>query len=250
MEKTDPGCAKKMSDWSVSQVIENLKANAHPENLEGMRRYGINTREALGINVPVLEKMAKEIGIDHPLAMELWETGIHDARILAGFIADPTLLSEAEMEAWVKDFDSWDVCDLTSSGIFDQSPFAIQKAFEWSGREEEFVRRAGFVIMAGLSVHSKTMTDEQFEAFFKPIIERSNDERNFVKKAVNWALRNIGKRNRDLNQAAIDVANKLLETGSRSARWIARDALRELTSDKVRQRLTRMENKKTGQSRH
>jgi len=234
-----------MSTYSVEEALELLQATAHPENLSGMQRFGINTNNALGVSVPDLQRIAKQIGRNHPLALEIYKTGVHEARILAAYLADPLLLTEEQMDVWVKDFDSWDTCDLVCSSLFDQSPFAIQKAFEWSAREEEFVRRAGFVMMAALAVHDKTMTDEQFEAFFSIIIKYSVDERNFVKKAVNWALRNIGKRNLRLNRAAIVVANQLLEIKSRSARWIARDALRELKSDRVQQRLTHLENKKS-----
>jgi 3-methyladenine DNA glycosylase AlkD len=225
----------------ASKVIAELRQKANPENVAGMARYGIKSETALGISLPALQKVARHLGKNHALALELWDSCIHEARILAGLIADPALLSETEMEHWVSDFDSWDVCDQVCSTLFDASPLAVQKAFEWSEREEEFVRRAGFVLMAALSVHNKRMSDRDFEAFFPRIIEQSDDERNFVKKAVNWALRQIGKRDLRLNQAAIETARRIAERNSRAARWIAADALRELTSEKVQQRISKKE---------
>ena len=181
--------------------------------------------------------MAKRIGMDHGLAARLWSTGIHEARLLAGFVDNPCKVTEKQMEAWATDLDSWDIVDLVCGNLFDQTPFAYKKAVEWSAREEEFVKRAGFVLMATLSVHDKEASDKEFERFFSIIKRESADERNFVKKAVNWALRQIGKRNLSLNKKAIKVAESISKVDSRSARWIAADALRELRSEKVQARL-------------
>jgi 3-methyladenine DNA glycosylase AlkD len=167
----------------------------------------------------------------------LWESGIHEARILASFVDDPRLVSERQMELWVRDFDSWDVCDQCCSALFDKTPFAYSKAAEWGRREEEFVKRAGFALMAALSVHDKKAADAAFLAFLPIIKKGAADERNFVKKAVNWALRQIGKRNLSLNKAAIRAADEISKMGPKSARWIASDALRELMSAPVKKRL-------------
>lgn len=207
---------------------------ANPSDLEGMARYGIATDRALGgIGLPRLRAMAKRIGRDHSLAAELWASGIHEARILAALVDDPGQVTEHQMEIWAADFDSWDIVDGVCGSLFDRTPYAYDKAIEWSGREEEFVKRAGFSLMCALVVHDKAAPDDAFRRFF-PLIEReAGDPRNFVRKAVNWALRQIGKRNRTLNREAIDVAERIHETGPRPARWVASDALRELRSEKV-----------------
>jgi len=223
-------------DHTLEEVLSRLRALADPANVAGMGRYGINTKGTLGISIYTLRPIAKEIGVDHELALELWEAGIHEARILASYIDDPAQVTEAQLERWVLDFDSWDVVDQVC-GVFEETPFAYPKAFEWSLRREEFVKRAGFVLMAGLAVHDKGAPDEKL-AQFLPVIEReAGDERNFVKKAVNWALRNIGKRNPHLNALAIEAAGRIRQMDSRAARWIAADALRELTGEKVQKRL-------------
>jgi 3-methyladenine DNA glycosylase AlkD len=218
-------------------IIKKLEKEANPVNVAGMARFGINPDKTLGISIPFLRKLAKEIGKNHDLAKELWLSGIHEARILAGFIDDPDRVTEKQMDQWVEDFDSWDVCDLVCSSLFDKTEFAHKKAFEWTTRDEEFVKRAGFVMMAALSVHDKNAPDKDFEKFFPIIIREAKDERNFVKKAVNWALRQIGKRNKVLNMKAVKIAERIRKMDSRSARWIAADALRELKSDAVQQRL-------------
>lgn len=222
---------------TVSEILDTLRSQANPDNVAGMARYGINPENTLGISMPFLRGLAKEIGRDHELALELWASGIHEARILTALVGDPRQVTEAQMEAWVVDIDSWDVCDQLCGNLFDRTPFAYTKAHQWSARPEEFVKRAGFVLMTQLAVHDKKTGDEAFEAFF-PLIEReATDPRNFVKKAVNWALRGIGKRNRRLNEKAIQVARRLAGMNDRTARWIAKDALRELESDKIQSRL-------------
>jgi 3-methyladenine DNA glycosylase AlkD len=202
-----------------------------------MARFGINPKNTLGVPIPMLRSMAKEIGKNHALAEELWSSGIHEARILACMIDEPKTVTEEQMDRWVEDFDSWDVCDQCCSNLFDKTGFAYRKAVEWSGRKEEFVKRAGFVLMATLSVHDKKADDTKF-ADFLPLIEAcAVDDRNFVKKAVNWALRQIGKRNLNLNKMAAATARKMRDMDSASARWIASDALRELASDPVQRKL-------------
>ena len=219
------------------KIITQLKGLANPDNIAGMARYGINTQGTLGVSIYTLRPMAKEIGTNHELALELWEAGIHECRILAAFIDDPSQVTQEQMESWVNEFDSWDVCDQVCSSLFDRTHFAYEKAFEWSNREQEFVVRAGFVLMAALAVHDKKASDDILAAFFPVIVSKSTDERNFVKKAVNWALRNLGKRNRSLNAQAIETANCIYQLDSRSSHWIARDAIRELTSEKIQNRL-------------
>lgn len=219
-----------------NEIIKRLKSLSNAENVAGMARFGINQENTLGISMPTLRKIAKEIGKDHKMAEKLWTSGIHEARILACLVDDPKMVTEEQMDRWVEDFDSWDVCDQCCGRLFDKTEWAYQKAEEWSERKEEFVKRAGFVMMATLAVHDKKAEVIYFKPFF-PIIKReATDERNFVKKAVNWALRQIGKRNKRLNTLAIKVSKEIRKIDSTSARWIASDALRELTSDKVQRK--------------
>jgi 3-methyladenine DNA glycosylase AlkD len=201
-----------------------------------MARYGINPQNTLGISIYELRELAKSLGYDHQLAQDLWGTGIHEAHILASYIDRPEWVSEEQLERWVADFNSWDVCDQVCD-LFDQTPFAYQKAFEWSKRPEEFVKRAAFALVAGLAVHDKQASDEKLAQFFPMIAHAADDERNYVKKAVNWALRNLGKRNRALNAQAIQTAQEIAKSPSKAARWIAADALRELNSQKIQERL-------------
>jgi len=221
----------------LEEILRKLRSMPNPKAVEGMARFGINPENAYGVSVPNLRMMAKEIGRNHVLAQQLWSSGIHEARILASMIDVPEKVTEKQMETWVKDFASWDVCDQCCSNLFDKTEFAYQKAVEWSKRNEEFVKRAGFVLMATLSVHDKKANDAEFLKFL-PIIERESvDDRNFVKKAVNWALRQIGKRNVDLHKKAIKAAREIQRLDSKSAQWIAADALRELTSPAIQKRL-------------
>ena len=221
----------------IEKYLKQLKSLSDPEAVAGMARFGINPDNTLGVSIPAIRKMAKEIGKNHALAQEFWSSGIHEARILAGMVDDPGEVTVEQMERWAADFDSWDVCDQVCSNLFDKTRFAYEKAHEWSGREEEFVRRAGFVLMATLSVHDKKAGDEKILEFLPLIKNGALDERNFVKKAVNWALRQIGKRNMDLNKAAILTANDIQKIDSKAAKWIASDALRELTDENIQMRL-------------
>ena len=209
-----------------------------PEAAAGMARYGIKADRALGISIPKLQRLAKTIGKNHRLAGQLWSCGIHEARILACMIEDPQQVTEAQLERWVKKFDSWDVCDQCCNRLIRKTEFARPKALAWARRPEEFVKRAGFVLMAVLAVHDKKAADKQFDPFFRLIQQEAVDGRNFVKKAVSWALRQIGKRNMRLNQKAITVAEKIEQFESMEARWVAGDALRELKSDNVQKRLS------------
>jgi len=218
------------------EILKKLKSMENRKNKEGMARFGIKTDKAYGISLYELRPLAKKIGKDHKLAQKLWASEIHEARLLAAFIDEPDKVTKKQMEKWVKDFDSWDICDQTCAYLFDKTPYAYKKAIEWSRRNEEFVKRAGFVLMAALSVHDKKAKDKQFEKFFPIIVRESTDERNFVKKAVNWALRQIGKRNKALNKKAITVSREIKKKDSKAARWIASDALRELTSEKLQKR--------------
>ncbi|HMB67119.1 MAG TPA: DNA alkylation repair protein, partial [Candidatus Bathyarchaeia archaeon] len=198
---------------------------------------GIQSSNSFGVSVPKLRALAREVGRDHQLAMRLWETELHDARLLATMVDNPEEVTIDQMDKWVRDFDSWDVVDGSCGNLFDKTPFAVAKAKEWCKREEEFVKRAGFVLMAELAVHDKQAKDGLFLEFFPLIMGGASDERNFVKKAVNWSLRQIGKRNLKMNKAAVSTALKIQKMESGAAKWIASDALRELKSPQVMKRL-------------
>jgi 3-methyladenine DNA glycosylase AlkD len=224
---------------SVEDVLDRLQSKAKPEQLEGMAKYGITVEKRLGISVPDMRKLAKEVGRDHKLALGLWRTGIAEARIVAGMVDDPAKLTDEQMEEWVKDINSWDVCDQVCMNLFEKSQLAWKKIMDWSEREEEFVKRTAFSLIACLAWHDKKTSDDKFIELFPVITRAATDDRNFVKKAVNWALRNIGKRNLNLNRAAIDTAEEIQRLDSKTARWIATDAIRELESDAVQNRIRR-----------
>jgi len=219
------------------QVMKKLYSMKNKKNVEGMARYGINPHNNLGVSIYKLRPIAKENGRDHNLALKLWDSGVHDARLLACFIDETEMVTSKQMDSWAKDFDSWDICDQACTSLFDQTSFAWKKIYEWAERDEEFVKRGAFSIIAGLSVHDKKAEDKKFEKIFPLIIKHSIDDRNYVKKAVNWALRNIGKRNISLNKKAVRVAKEIQKIDSKTARWIANDAIRELTNEKIKQRL-------------
>jgi len=219
-----------------SALLEVLRSHANPANVAGMARYGINPTGTLGVPIPVLRRLAKQTGKNHALAQELWNSGVHEARILATLIDDPARVTRRQMDQWARGLDSWDVCDQACQNLFRFTPFAFDKATEWARARREFVRRAGFSLMAGLAVKARSATDAQFEAFLPLIAEAASDERNMVKKAVNWALRQVGKRNPRLRLAAIAAAEEIRRQDSRAARWIAADALRELRSYSFRPR--------------
>lgn len=221
----------------VEPILAELRSMANPENVAGMARYGINPENTLGISVYDLRRMARRWQGDHDLALALWETGVHEARLLACFIDDPAKVTPDQMDRWAADFNSWDICDQACTSLFDRTPYAWDKALEWSKRPEEFVRRGGFALMAALAWHDKTAPDERFEPFLAAVSAASTDGRNFVKKAVNWALRNMGKRSLGLHARAVQLAAELKASPDRTARWIGSDAYRELTGEKVLQRL-------------
>ncbi|MDD5738925.1 MAG: DNA alkylation repair protein [Candidatus Pacebacteria bacterium] len=231
---------------NCEEIIKKLKAQGRVKNIAGMERFGIHPKdEKFGVSMPDIRKIAKgilkEIKKDnvkrHNLALELWQTKIHEARILAGIVDLSEMLSEQQMDKWVCDFDSWDLCDQVCMNLFCQNKIAYKKVFDWVKREEEFVRRAGFALIACLAVHDKKAKDKDFVAFFPLIKKYSTDERNFVRKAVNWALRQIGKRNLNLNKKAIVFAKEIQAIDNKTAKWIANDALRELNSQTIQRGL-------------
>ena len=222
---------------SVEKVLKKLQAKARPDQLEGMARYGMAAERRLGVSVPEMRKIAKEYGKDHKLALELWKTGLAEARIVAAMIDEPEKVTEKQMEEWVKDINSWDICDQVCMNLFEKTPLAWKKILDWSEREEEFVKRAAFALTACLAWHDKEAEDEKFIELFPAIKRGATDERNFVKKAVNWALRNIGKRNQKLKKAAAKAAKEIQRIDAKAARWIASNAIRELESEAVQRRL-------------
>ncbi len=222
---------------SVEEVIRKLNDRADPSQREGMAKYGMAVDKRLGVAVPEMRKIAKEIGRDHKLALALWETGISEAMIVASMIAVPDELTEDQMEAWVLDIDSWDVCDQVCMNVFEKNSLAWKKIVDWSQREDEFVKRAAYALIACLAWHDKQAHDEAFIKLLPVIEQGATDELNFVKKAVSWALRNIGKRNRNLHGVAMQTAEKLQTRDSRSAKWIASQTMRDLTSEATRRRL-------------
>jgi 3-methyladenine DNA glycosylase AlkD len=224
---------------SVKEVLDKLQSKAKPGQLEGMAKYGMTVEQRLGVSVPDMRKLAKEIGKDHKLALDLWMTGIAEARMVAAMVDDPDKLTEEQMEDWVKGINSWDVCDQVCMNLFEKNPLAWKKIVDWSEREEEFVKRTAFSLMACLAWHDKKASDEKFIELLPIIIKGATDERNFVKKAVNWALRNIGKRNLKLNEAAIRTVKEIQRLDSKAARWVASDAIRELESEAIQIRLKR-----------
>ncbi|MBI3662353.1 MAG: DNA alkylation repair protein [Acidobacteria bacterium] len=225
------------SKSTLREALTKLKALGDPENVAGMARFGVTAKKAYGVSTPALRKLAREIGRDQRLSLQLWATGIHDARHLAALVGDPAQVTPAQMERWARDFDSWDLVDGPCCHLFVYTPHAWKKALAWSRRKEEFVKRAGFSLMAYLAVHDKQAADNKFLRLLPTIQRASLDERHFVKKAVNWALRQIGKRSLQLNKAAIATGHAIRALDTPAARWIAADALRELTSDTVRKRL-------------
>jgi len=216
-----------------------LKRLGEKKNVAGMARFGIRAKKVFGVSKPKLDELARKIGKNHELGVELWSTGIHDARLLGVLVSEPEKVDAKQMDRWVRDFDNWDVCDGTCCHLFVFAAPAWKKAFEWTRRKKEFEKRAGFALAAFLAVHDKLASETNYKKFLRVIERESWDDRNFVRKAVNWALRNIGKRNLRLNRAAIASAERIRRQDTRAARWIAADALRELRSEAVQKRLRR-----------
>ena len=234
MEKSNQGKLLRLFGYFVedyfmwSTILNKLKSLANPENAKGMARFGIKPKNAYGISIPNIRKIARETGKNHELAKELWASGIHEAKILASMIDDSLLVTAKQMDKWIRDFDSWDICDEVCLNLFVKIPCAYEKAMEWTMRKKEFEKRAGFALMATLAWRDKNAENKKFLSFL-PLIEKiATDERNYVKKAVNWALRQIGKRNKILKKEAVKTAKKIQKINSKSAKWIANDAIREL----------------------
>lgn len=221
----------------LEAVLKKLRSKGNAKNVAGMARFGIQSDTAFGVPHPVLHAIAKQHRKDHALALELWASGYHEARLIACLVDDPKQVSEKQMDAWVKDFDSWDICDDCTGNLFEATPFAFDKAFEWIKSEKEFVRRAGLAMMVWLTLHRKKEPEETFLAFFPPIEKVAGDERNFVKKAVSWALRTLGKRSWFLNKHALHSAARIAKLDSKAARWVAADVTKELRSAAVQKRL-------------
>lgn len=225
--------------FTCAQLVQELRRLGTRRNVEGMAHYGIVAGECFGVSKPKLDALARRIGTNHSLALQLWDTRIQDAKILAGLIDEPNLVTASQMEKWVRDFENWDDCDGTCCHLFAYVSPAWKKAIEWTSREREFQKRAGFALIAYLACHDKSAPDSKFNRVLPVLLREAHDDRNFVRKAVNWALRNIGKRNLKLNRAAIRTAERMRKMNSRAARWIAADALRELKSTAVQSRLRR-----------
>jgi 3-methyladenine DNA glycosylase AlkD len=230
---------KNAARWTKAAILRELKKFANPRVRAQMAYFGVNVPKSLGISAPLLHALAKRVGRDHRLAQEIWATGVHEARILATLIGESERVTAAEMERWARDFDSWDVVDAACCYLYAYAMPAWSKAMAWSRRPEEFAKRASFSLVAYLSYKDKSAPNAQFVKFLRVIEREAHDERNFVRKAVNWALRNIGKRNIPLNREAIRAAERIRSQNTRSARWIAADALRELKSTAVETRLRR-----------
>ena len=218
------------------EIIKELKKNANPKNIEGEKRFGNQGKNMLGITVTFLRKFAKKIPKDHKLAIELWNTGIYEAKMLSSMIAELDKATEKQMDKWVNGFDSWGICDNTCINLLWKTPFVNEKIFEYAKSKKEYVRRTAFTLIACLAVKNKELKDKDFIKYFDLIKEYSFDERNFVKKAVNWALRQIGKRNENLNKKALKIAYDILKLGSKSERWIAHGAINELEKWKPRKK--------------
>lgn len=225
------------STWTCAGCLAELRRLGTKRNVEGMARFGIVAENVYGVSKPKMDIIARRIGKDHKLALELWDSGVHDAKILAGMIDEPAKVTSAQMNRWVRDFDNWDTCDGTCCHLFVFAGAAWNRAVEWTKRSGEFQKRAGFALIAYLAYRDKQATDAQFKKILPILLREAHDDRNFVRKAVNWALRNVGKRNLALNRAAIETAEKMKRLDSRAARWIAADALRELKSEAVQARL-------------
>jgi len=233
---------KKRSDlprenWTCERALAELRRLGEKRNVDGMAHFGIVAKIVYGVAKPKMDELARRIGRDHELALDLWSTGVHDARILAGMIDEPAKVTDEQMNRWMRDFDNWDVCDGTCCHLFVFAEPAWDRAIEWTKRTAEFEKRAGFALLAYLAYRDKNASDALYKKLLPILLREAHDDRNFVRKAVNWALRNIGKRNLNLNRAAIQAAERMQRIDSRAARWIAADALRELKSEAVQNRL-------------
>lgn len=224
-------------EYGVNEILSHLQRIGKKRNVEGMARYGIVATKVFGVPLTPLRAMARKIGRNHQLALQLWETGVHEARLLACLIDEPKFVTKSQMNGWTRDFENWAICDTCCGSLFDKTPYAYEKAIEWGGKKKEFVKRAGFALMAWLALHDKKKPEEEFLRFLPIITREAVDERNSVRKGVNWALRQIGKRSHILHKEAIIVSEEIMKLDSKSARWIATDALKELRSATVHNRL-------------
>lgn len=227
------------TDAEVAAILAELRVLGSEANRAGMARFGINADHAYGVSMTAMRPLERRLRGNHALARALWASGVHEARILAALIADPTQATPAEMDSWVAEFDSWDLCDQAAMKLFARTPYVADKVAQWAADEREFVRRAAFALIAGYTVAAKKAPDDAFLAFL-PVIERhATDPRNFVRKAVNWALRQIGKRSPSLHRPALSLAERLAASDDRTARWIGRDAVKELTDPAQLERIAR-----------
>lgn len=224
---------------SVPEVLSALERKGSKANRDGMARYGIVSPKIFGVSVAAIRAMAKEIGRDHALAQALWDTGWHEARMLACFVADPQVMTPAEMDRWTRDFDNWAITDTVCFHLFDRSPHAWRKVDQWSRKNGEFMRRAGFALLASLALHDKKGSDDNYRKRLPLIEEFASDGRNFVKKAESWALHGIGCRSAELHEAALAVGRKLSASEDPAERWVGRDAVRKLDSAATWKRLMR-----------
>ena len=222
-----------MKKTEADSIIKELKSLSNPENVAGMARFGISPYKTFGISIPELRRIAKMAGKNHSLALDLWKSGYHEARIIASLIDEPEKVTPGQMDKWTGDFDSWDICDQCCSNLFDKTPYACDKIKKWSSSKKEFVKRAAFALLAVMAVHDKKAEDKVFVKFLPLIKRESTDERNFVRKAVNWALRSIGKRNMALRKEALKLSREIYKIDSKTTKWIASDAIRELESRNI-----------------
>jgi 3-methyladenine DNA glycosylase AlkD len=220
-----------------NEILEKLKSKSRKDQLEGMARYGIKIDKRLGVSIPEIRKIAKDFGKNHKTALDLWNTGYDDAKITAAMIDEPEKVTENQMDEWVKEIDSWDVCDQICMNLFDKTPLAWKKIIDWSKRDEEFVKRTAFSLLACLAWHDKNADDNKFIDYFPLIKRNATDDRNYVKKAVSWALRHIGKRNLNLHKAALKLASEIKQIDSKTSRWIGSDVIKDLNSDSTKRRL-------------
>jgi 3-methyladenine DNA glycosylase AlkD len=223
----------------VREVLDWLEGNGEKRIREEMMpRYGINAPKSFGVSVGAMRQFAKRIGVDHDLAAALWETGWYEARMLCAFIDDPARVTSEQMDRWVKDFDNWGICDTLCFVLFDRTPHAWKKIVQWSRRRDEFVKRAAFALLASIALHDKQESDELFLKSLKLIEQAASDDRNFVKKGVSWALRAVGRRNPELNAAAVEASRRLAASSDPAERWVGKDALKELTGPVVQRKFT------------
>jgi len=232
-----------VNQLEVEEIIERLEKLSKPEEVEGMKRFGISPKNTYGIRMPVLKKIAKDYKNNHDLALDLWKIDTRETRIIASLVDVPKMVTPEQMDQWADEFTYWEICDQCCINLFRKTDYAYDKIYEWSESEKEFVKRAGFALIAVLAVHDKKTDDKIFIDLLKLVKREATDERNFVKKAVNWALRQIGKKNTVLNKEAINVAKEIDKIDSKSAHWIAKDALKELTSEKVKIAIEKKEKK-------